>query len=70
LSTSHSLPQSAARVLALVEIQHNPDEVYDEFTFDGRELGLPDDEYVTVKYYRRKRDAVTWPPLQQMAVME
>lgn len=49
-----SLPNSAARTLALSEIQHNPDEVYDDFTFSGLDVGLPADEYVVIKYFRRK----------------
>lgn len=49
-----SLPNSAARTLALSEIQHNYDELYDEFTFSGLDIGLPADEYVVIKYFRRK----------------
>jgi hypothetical protein len=55
---THNLPRSVARVLALAEVQHNPGEPFDEFTFDGRDIGLPDDEYVVVKYFRRKRKDV------------
>ena len=51
---SISLPNSAARTLALSEIQHNIDEVYDEFTFSGEDIGLAPDEYVVIKYFRRK----------------
>jgi len=50
----HNLPESAARVLALAEVQHNPDEMYDSFTFDGADIGIGADEIVIVKYYRRK----------------
>lgn len=61
----HNLPHSAARVLALAEIQHNPDEVFDEFQFSGADIGLPSDEYIVVKYFRRK---VKGDRLQQMYV--
>jgi len=50
----HNLPHSVARVLALAEIQHNPDEPYDDFTFGGHDVGLPDDEYIVIKYYRKR----------------
>jgi len=43
-----------AKELALAEIKTNPDEVYDEFQFAGAAIGLPNDEYVLIKYFRRK----------------
>jgi hypothetical protein len=49
-----TLPNSAARTLALSEITHAPEEIYDEYTFSGLDIGLPADEYVVIKYFRRK----------------
>ena len=49
-----SLPNSAARTLALSMTQHEPDEVYRDFTFSGLDIGLPADEYIVIKYFRRK----------------
>ena len=45
---------SVARVLATIFITHYPDKPYLDFTFGGMSIGLPKDEYIVVKIYRRK----------------
>jgi len=49
-----SITRNAARLLAKAEILHNHDELYDEEQFSGADIGLPNDEYIVVKYFRRK----------------
>jgi len=55
---NESITRTAARLFAKAEILHNPEELYDEEQFSGAEIGLSADEYVVVKYFRRrvKRD--------------
>lgn len=45
---------SVARILASIFVTHNPGENYRDFTFGGISIGLPEDEYIVVKIYRRK----------------
>lgn len=44
---------SIARVLAKIFITHHPDERYREFTFTGQDIGLPVNEYIVIKVYRK-----------------
>ena len=51
----HNLPRSAARTFALCEVMYNPEENLTEYPFDGRDVGIGDDEEVVVTYVRRKK---------------
>ena len=51
----HNLPRSAARTLALSEVMYNHEEMITEYQFDGRDIGIGDEEEVVVTYVRRKK---------------
>ena len=53
----HNLPASAARALALAELEHNSAELFDVFIFNAPELGLAEGEQVVIKYHKYLRDS-------------
>lgn len=62
---------SIARVLARIFVTHCPDKPGDEFTFTGMDIGLPPDEYIVIKVYRRRfRDSTkeTDPVIEAVTV--
>ena len=51
----YNLPRRMAHNLALIQLIYNPDKNFEEFKFDGADVGMGDDEEVTVTYTRRRK---------------